>query len=156
MMNSSNLTNLNVDAGTEVILGDAANPHSGNRVDLTIANLSGNGTFYVRSDIARDGNTAINNGDKIYITDSSSGAHKVYVRDANLGNIATSTLGTERLRIVEDSSGGTATFALGGDAGTGYPADKRRCWSLFIYTRQGRKFCPFQYPVLDTGGHAGQ
>ena len=119
MMNSSNLTNLNVDAGTEVILGDAANPHSGNRVDLTIANLSGNGTFYVRSDIARDGNTAINNGDKIYITDSSSGAHKVYVRDANLGNIATSTLGTERLRIVEDSSGGTATFALGGDAGTG-------------------------------------
>ena len=119
MMNSSNLTNLNVDAGTEVILGDAANPHSGNRVDLTIANLSGNGTFYVRSDIARDGNTAINNGDKIYITDSSSGAHKVYVRDANLGNIATSTLGTERLRIVEDSSGGTATFALGGDAGPG-------------------------------------
>ena len=119
MMNSSNLTNLNVDAGTEVILGDAANPHSGNRVDLTIANLSGNGTFYVRSDIARDGNTAINNGDKIYITDSSSGAHKVYVRDANLGNIATSTLGTERLRIVEDSSGGTGTFALGGDAGTG-------------------------------------
>ena len=119
MMNSSNLTNLNVDAGTEVILGDAANPHSGNRVDLTIANLSGNGSFYVRSDIARDGNTAINNGDKIYITDSSSGAHKVYVRDANLGNIATSTLGTERLRIVEDSSGGTATFALGGDAGTG-------------------------------------
>ncbi len=119
MLSSSNLTNLDVASGTEVILGDNTDAHSGNRVDLTIANLSGNGSFYVRSDIARDGNTAINNGDMIHITDSSSGAHKVYVRDANLGNIATSTLGSERLRIVEDSSGGTATFALGGDAGTG-------------------------------------
>ncbi len=119
MVNSSSLTNLNVAAGTEVILGDSNDPHSGNRVDLTIANLSGNGTFYVRSDIARDGNTFTNEGDMIHITDSSSGAHKVYVRDVNLGNIAISTLGSERLRIVEDSSGGTAVFALGGDAGTG-------------------------------------
>ena len=119
MLNSSNLTNLNVAAGTEVILGDTNDPHSGNRVDLTVANLSGNGTFYVRSNIARDGNTATNDGDMIHITDSSSGTHKVYVRDANLGNVATSTLGTERLRIVEDASGGTATFTLGGDAGTG-------------------------------------
>ena len=119
MLNSSNLTNLNVAAGTEVILGDTNDPHSGNRVDLTVANLSGNGTFYVRSNIARDGNTATNDGDMIHITDSSSGAHKVYVRDAHLGNVATSTLGTERLRIVEDASGGTATFTLGGDAGTG-------------------------------------
>lgn len=119
MLNSSNLTNLNVATGTEVILGDDNNPDSTNRVDLTIANLSGNGSFYVRSDIARDGNTTVNDGDMIHITDSSSGAHKVYVRDANLGNVSTSTLGSERLRIVEDSSGGTATFALGGDAGTG-------------------------------------
>lgn len=119
MLNSSNLTNLHVTGNSEVILGDTADPHSGNRVDLTIANLSGNGTFYVRSDIARDGNTAVNNGDMIHITDSSSGAHKVYVRDANLGNVAVSTLGTERLRVVEDSSGGTATFTLGGSAGTG-------------------------------------
>lgn len=119
MLNSSSLTNLNVASGTEVILGDNNAPYSGNRVDLTIANLSGNGTFYVRSDIARDGNTITNEGDMIHITDSSSGAHKVYVRDVNLGNIATSTLGSERLRIVEDASGGTAVFALGGDAGTG-------------------------------------
>ncbi len=119
MLNSSNLTDLHVSDKAEIILGDTTDPHSGNRVDLTIANLSGNGTFYVRSDIARDGNQIVNDGDMIHITDSSSGAHKVYVRDAHLGNIATSTLGTERLRIVEDSSGGSATFTLGGDAGTG-------------------------------------
>lgn len=119
MLDSSSLTNLHVSGNSEVILGDTSHPNTGNRVDLTIANLSGNGYFYVRSDIARDGNATVNDGDTITITDSSSGAHKVYVRDVNLGNVATSTLGTERLRIIEDASGGTATFTLGGDAGTG-------------------------------------
>ena len=119
MTESSNLTNLSVASGTQVILGDNNHPDSSNRVDLTINNLTGSGTFYVRSDIARDGNTSINNGDMIHIKDSSSGAHQVYVRDTNMGNVAISTLGTERLRIVEDLSSGTATFKLGGDAGTG-------------------------------------
>lgn len=119
MNSNSEVTNLNLINGGEVILGDNNAPDSSNRVDLVVRNLSGSGVFYVRSDLARDGNTTVNNGDMIHITDSSSGTHKVYVRDANLGNVAISTLGTEVLRIVEDSSGGSATFTLGGKADTG-------------------------------------
>lgn len=119
LLNNSTITNLNFVNAGEVILGDVSNPDGMNRVDLVINNLSGSGHFYVRADINRDGLNANNDGDKIYITDSSSGSHTVYVRDANLGNAAVVTTGTEMLRIVEDNSGGDATFTLGGDAGTG-------------------------------------
>lgn len=119
MLNTSHITNLNVSNGGEVILGDSNNPDITNRIDLIINNLSGNGRFYVRADINRDGLSNTNDGDKIYITDSSTGSHTVYVRDANLGNVAVGTTGAEILRIVEDNSGGDATFTLGGDAGTG-------------------------------------
>lgn len=119
MTTNSEVSNLRLTNGGEVILGDNTAPGSTNRVDLIVRNLSGNGVFYVRTDLTRDGNKTINDGDVIHITDSSSGAHKVYVRDTNLGNVAVSTLGTEMLRIVEDSSGGAATFTLGGKANTG-------------------------------------
>lgn len=119
MLNNSHLSNLHFGDSGEVILGDNTNPTDTNRVELTIENLSGNGQFYVRGDLNRDGLLTTNDGDKIYITTSSSGQHKVYVRDANLGNMAMATTGDETLRVVEDHSGGSATFTLGGDAGTG-------------------------------------
>lgn len=119
MLGNSHVTNLHFNNDGQVILGDTTDPTNTNRVDLTIENLSGDGYFYVRSDLARDGNASLNDGDKIYVTNSSSGNHKVYVRDANLGGVSIATTGDEKLRIVEDSSGGSATFTLGGDAGTG-------------------------------------
>ena len=120
LLDHSVVTDLNFSSGGgQVILGDGTPANSTNRVDLVIANLTGNGYFHVRADIERDGCTTVNEGDMVHIMDSSSGTHKVYVRDANLGSISAATNGTELLRVVQDHSGGSAVFTLGGDGGTG-------------------------------------
>lgn len=70
---------------------------------LTVGDLSGNGTFILRTDIVGDGVNGV--GDKLVVTGSSSGDHLLTV--LNQGSLATT--GNEVLTVVETQDG-VATF----------------------------------------------
>lgn len=72
---------------------------------LTVANLSGNGDFTLRTSLAGDGEGVNNAGDKIIVTQSSAGNYRLNIQ--NRGSAATN--GSEVLTLVETPDG-TATF----------------------------------------------
>lgn len=105
------VTNLNLTGGAKVTFLDLTQDPAGtNRADLYIEHLSGNGEFHVGTNIVRDGggHISVNPADRIYITGSSSGVHKLFVNDICNG----AAVGTEAIRIVESVDQG-ATFLLG-------------------------------------------
>lgn len=111
MDTDSDLTSLNLTNNANVYLShhtSAVNDTDGN-ITLTIGNLSGNGTFYLRSDISGTDCSTGSYGDLIRVTGTSSGQHKVFVNDNHNGSATVD--GTERLKVVETADGG-AEFEL--------------------------------------------
>lgn len=110
MTKDSQLTDLNLVDNAQVYLGDQSAPITlANQVTMTTENLSGNGVFYVRTDIvgSDDSEFGINISDKIKVTGTSSGSHRVLVNDARTG----SALGSEIVRVAEIADG-VAQFSL--------------------------------------------
>ncbi len=82
---------------------------------LTIANLSGSGDFALRTNLAGDGAGVNNIGDKVVVTESSSGDYGLTIQ--NRGSAVTT--GNEVLTVVETTDGiatfkGNADVELGG------------------------------------------
>jgi outer membrane autotransporter protein len=77
---------------------------------LTAANLSGNGSYVMNTDLqaSYDSKNVQSNGDKIVITTSSSGNNILDLRDASLDDKIASQ---GYLLLVEDQSNGSATFS---------------------------------------------
>lgn len=73
---------------------------------LSVAELSGNGTFILRTDIVGDGDGVNNIGDKLVVTGTSAGSHLLTIM--NRGSLATT--GNEVLTVVETADG-AATFS---------------------------------------------
>lgn len=115
MNRDSNLTNLVLIGYPNVKLGNQSTPLDATTnpgITLTIGDLSGSGTFYLRTRIDGPGNngfTMQNYGDLINVTGTSTGNHHITVNDSNTGGATVD--GSERLRIVQTADGG-ATFAL--------------------------------------------
>lgn len=86
--------------------------YTGNSTNETItaANLSGNGTYIMNTDLqaSYDTKNVQNSGDKIIITTSSSGANVLDLRDISLD---TKLASQGYLLLVEDQSNGNATFS---------------------------------------------
>lgn len=98
MSQNSKVTDLTLSDNAKVILGDQNAPvNSSNRIELTVKNLSGNGNFLMRSDIAN------NIGDLLNVEGTSTGKHGVTVKDTNSGGSAVD--GTERLMMVKTDDG---------------------------------------------------
>ncbi|MGJ3351862.1 autotransporter outer membrane beta-barrel domain-containing protein, partial [Morganella sp. Je.2.23] len=97
---------------------------------LSIANLSGNGTFTLRTDIVGDGDGVNNAGDKVVITGTSAGDHSLTV--LNRGSLATT--GNEILTVVETADG-AANFTSASEVELGgYLYDVRKNgnnWELY-------------------------
>ncbi|MXP50484.1 autotransporter outer membrane beta-barrel domain-containing protein [Pantoea sp. Eser] len=76
---------------------------------LTVANLSGNGDFALRTDLAGDGDgDGVNNiGDKVVVNESSAGDYTLFIQ--NRGSAATT--GNEVLTVVETPDGVASTSA---------------------------------------------
>ena len=72
---------------------------------LTVANLSGNGDFALRTDLVGEGDGVNNSGDKIVVTESSAGDYTLLIQ--NRGSAMTT--GNEVLTVVETPDG-VATF----------------------------------------------
>ncbi|WP_434777833.1 autotransporter outer membrane beta-barrel domain-containing protein [Neisseria sp. Ec49-e6-T10] len=109
MSKSSELTTLDV-SGAKVYLGDQTIPiNASNQVNLTMQDLKGNnGEFFVRTDIVSSDNTSlVNVSDKIIVTGTSSGNHKIFVNDQSTGSAS----GDEIVRVAEIADG-TAQFTL--------------------------------------------
>lgn len=81
---------------------------------LTIANLSGNGNFSLRTNLAGDGEGVNNSGDKIVVTGSSAGEYGLNI--LNRGSAITT--GNEVLTVVETTDG-IATFRGNSDVELG-------------------------------------
>ncbi|PHI29073.1 autotransporter outer membrane beta-barrel domain-containing protein [Budvicia aquatica] len=101
---SSNLNHLTINNAT-IRFADNSNDATFNT--LTMDDLSGSGTFIMRTDIAGDGNGINNSGDKLIVTGTSQGNHNLTI--VNRGDL--STTGNETLTIVETQDG-QAKFAL--------------------------------------------
>lgn len=112
MSQSSDLSSLTLSNNPVIKLGDQTmtlnNPTTPG-VTLTIGDLSGSGTFHLRTRIDGPGNGLQNYADLINVTGTSAGSHFITVRDSNTGGATVD--GSERLRIVQTADGG-ATFAL--------------------------------------------
>lgn len=97
---------------------------------LSIANLSGNGAFTLRTDIVGDGDGVNNAGDKLVVTGTSSGDHSLTI--LNRGSLATT--GNEILTVVETADG-TANFTSASEVELGgYLYDVRKNgnnWELY-------------------------
>ncbi len=100
---------------------------------LTVDDLSGNGTFIMRTDIVGDGDGLNNSGDKLVVTGTSTGNH--FLKILNQGSL--NTTGNEVLTVVETADG-QAHFGL--DSSTpkvelgGYVYDVRQNgnnWELY-------------------------
>lgn len=105
MTGSSKLSSLNMQDSQ---IHFAETNGTGERVytDLTIGQLSGSGTFVMRTDIVGDG-AGINSGDKLYITGTSAGDHILQI----LNNGSAQTDGTEVLTMVYTQDG-VAQFTM--------------------------------------------
>lgn len=115
MTDSSVATNLNLSGDAAVVLGDSTTVvDASNRKDLNVGSLSGNGAFYIRTNVVRDGATGVTTtqSDLITVTGSSSGAHKIFVDDSSTG----AATGDEVLRVVDSIDQG-AQFTLGSPDG---------------------------------------
>ncbi|MGL4667606.1 MAG: autotransporter outer membrane beta-barrel domain-containing protein, partial [Saezia sp.] len=114
MTGDSTITNLNLANGAKITFEDLSrDPIGTNSGILTIEHLTGSGEFHVGANILRDGpdpDIAFNQADKILITGSSNGAHKLFVHDINSGGLTPT--GTEAIRIIDSVDQG-ASFALG-------------------------------------------
>lgn len=98
MSQNSKVTDLALSDNAQVRLGNqsvSVNPT--NKIKLTVENLSGNGNFLMRSDVAN------NIGDLLTVEGTSAGKHGVTVKDAASGSSAVD--GTERLLLVQTSDG---------------------------------------------------
>ncbi|WP_347254623.1 autotransporter outer membrane beta-barrel domain-containing protein [Leminorella grimontii] len=109
---NSNLDNLTLN-NTTVDLSHALT--AADYSTLSVANLSGNGAFVLRTDIVGDGDGVNNAGDKLVVTGTSSGDHSLTVM--NRGSLATT--GNEVLTVVETADGAanftsTSQVELGG------------------------------------------
>lgn len=107
MTGNSSVTNLTMDQGNvDFIATDAAG--DAEYATLKVANLSGNGTFFMRADIPNSDNTpAVNISDKLIVTGTSSGNHQIFVSDQSTGSAA----GDEIVRVAEIADG-NAQFTL--------------------------------------------
>lgn len=97
---------------------------------LSVANLSGNGAFTLRTDIVGDGDGVNNAGDKLVVTGTSAGDHSLTV--LNRGSLATT--GNEILTVVETADG-AARFTSASEVELGgYLYDVRKNgnnWELY-------------------------
>lgn len=81
---------------------------------LTVASLSGNGSFVMRTDLVGDGDGVNNAGDLLRVTGSSTGSHQLTIK--NQGSMTTT--GNEVLTVVETADGG-ASFTAASDVELG-------------------------------------
>jgi len=102
MAQSSNLDNLTL---SHSLVDLSAATNDATYSTLTIANLSGSGNFFLRTNLAGDGAGVNNSGDKIVVTGSSKGDYGLNI--LNSGSAVTS--GNEVLTVVETTDG-IATF----------------------------------------------
>ncbi|KIQ49137.1 hypothetical protein TA05_22745, partial [Citrobacter rodentium] len=109
---SSNLDNLSLTGSTVDFASMASDPDVFST--LTVASLSGNGSFVMRTDLVGDGNGVNNGGDLLRVTGSSAGSHLLTIK--NQGSMATT--GNEVLTVVETADGG-ASFAAASDVELG-------------------------------------
>ncbi|WP_312760093.1 autotransporter outer membrane beta-barrel domain-containing protein [Pantoea brenneri] len=72
---------------------------------LTVANLSGNGDFALRTDLVGEGDGVNNIGDKVVVTESSAGDYTLFIQNRG----SATTTGNEVLTVVETPDG-VATF----------------------------------------------
>lgn len=100
---------------------------------LTVGDLSGNGTFIMRTDIVGDGDGVNNSGDRLVVTGTSAGNH--FLKILNRGSLATT--GNEVLTVVETADG-QANFGMDSSAPQvelgGYLYDIRKSgntWELY-------------------------
>ncbi|KIQ50077.1 hypothetical protein TA05_17600 [Citrobacter rodentium] len=105
---SSNLDNLSLTGSTVDFASMASDPDVFST--LTVASLSGNGSFVMRTDLVGDGNGVNNGGDLLRVTGSSAGSHLLTFK--NQGSMATT--GNEVLTVVETADGG-ASFTAASD-----------------------------------------
>ncbi|HAT8020622.1 TPA: autotransporter outer membrane beta-barrel domain-containing protein, partial [Citrobacter rodentium] len=109
---SSNLDNLSLTGSTVDFASMASDPDVFST--LTVASLSGNGSFVMRTDLVGDGNGVNNGGDLLRVTGSSAGSHLLTFK--NQGSMATT--GNEVLTVVETADGG-ASFTAASDVELG-------------------------------------
>ncbi|ENY9850662.1 pertactin-like passenger domain-containing protein, partial [Escherichia coli] len=95
---------LTLDNG-EVAFYDTAAVSDGGYQSLTTESLSGNGNFYMHT------NVAAGQGDRLVVTGTAEGSHRVYVADTGVSPAA----GTDLTLVT--TGGGDATFGLGNDGG---------------------------------------
>lgn len=117
MTKDSELTDLKLADGANVYVGTQGTAiTSSNQVTLTTENLSGNGIFHLRTNIVGSDSdislVGVNISDKIKVTGTSSGNHKILINDSNTGG----AVGTEAVRVAEIADGG-AQFALANASG---------------------------------------
>ncbi|WP_232054869.1 autotransporter outer membrane beta-barrel domain-containing protein [Leminorella richardii] len=107
MPGSSNIDALVLNSGTVSLFNPAVSAFSTFTPNvLTVNDLSGTGTFVLRTDIVGDG-AGNNQGDLLRVTGTSAGSHVLNV----LNNGSAQTNGTEVLTVVETSDG-AAQFAM--------------------------------------------
>lgn len=97
---------------------------------LSIANLSGNGAFTLRTDIVGDGDGVNNAGDKLVVTGTSAGDYSLTV--LNRGSLATT--GNEILTVVETTDGAASFTSTSEVELGGYLYDVRKNgnnWELY-------------------------
>ncbi|ETO42523.1 autotransporter outer membrane beta-barrel domain-containing protein [Morganella sp. EGD-HP17] len=97
---------------------------------LSIANLSGNGAFTLRTDIVGDGDGVNNAGDKLVVTGTSAGDYSLTV--LNRGSLATT--GNEILTVVETADGAASFTSTSEVELGGYLYDVRKNgnnWELY-------------------------
>lgn len=120
---------------TKLVLNDSTVDFAEDKTGsvLTVGDLSGSGTFIMRTDIVGDGDGVNNSGDRLVVTGTSAGNH--FLKILNRGSLATT--GNEVLTVVETTDG-QASFGL--DSSTpqvelgGYLYDVRKNgtnWDLY-------------------------
>ncbi|SFC61400.1 outer membrane autotransporter barrel domain-containing protein [Pragia fontium DSM 5563 = ATCC 49100] len=124
---NSNINHLSINNG---VIRFASNNNDTTFNTLTINDLSGSGTFIMRTDIAGEGGGINNSGDKLVISGTSQGNHKLTI--LNRGDLSTN--GNETLTVVETADG-NGQFAVTNKVELGgYEYDLRKTgtdWELF-------------------------
>ncbi|PHI28127.1 P.93 [Budvicia aquatica] len=128
MNSDSSIDSLSLLNNGEVTLFNAQNSHPQRNV-LTVENLSGQGSFKLRTDIVGDG-SGNNSGDLLRVTGTTEGSHTLTV----MNNGSAATDGTETLTVVETADG-NGQFSLNSKVELGgYEYDLRKIethWQLF-------------------------